>query len=88
MKLVFYEKPEDDPFYVVLGRVVAERRKALGLTQDQLAHEAGISRAEVQFIENAKRRVKLDTIRRCCLALSDIWLAEVFMEVQRRLLEG
>lgn len=87
MKLPFYEKPEHDPFYVMLGRVVTERRKKLGLTQEGLAEAADISRAEVQFVENAKRRVKLDTVRRCCMALAGLWLAELFMEVQRRLVE-
>ena len=40
---------------------------------------------EQQFIENAKRRVKLETIRRCCNGLGGIWLAELFLEVERRL---
>jgi transcriptional regulator with XRE-family HTH domain len=80
---LWYDKPEEDPFYVALGVAVEMRRKALGLTQEQLAKAAGISRAEVQFIENAKRRETLQTIRRCCWALGDIWLSQLFLQVER-----
>jgi transcriptional regulator with XRE-family HTH domain len=62
---------------------VEMRRKALGLTQEQLAKAAGISRAEVQFIENAKRRQTLQTMRACCMALGGIWLTQLFLEVER-----
>ncbi len=85
MKLPYYERPEDDPFYIMLGHCVTERRDALKKTQKQLAEDADISRAEQQFIENAKRRVKLETIRRCCNGLGGIWLAELFLEVERRI---
>ncbi len=83
MKKRWYDNPEEDPFYVALGQAVVKRRKALGLTQQQVAEIGGLSRSEVQFIENAKRRETLQTIRRCCYALNDIWLAELFLEVER-----
>lgn len=81
---LWYDKPEEDPFYVALGLAVEMRRKALGLTQAQLAKAAGISRSEVQFIENAKRRQTLQTMRACCMGLGGIWLSELFAEVERR----
>ena len=80
---LWYDKPEEDPFYVALGVAVEMRRKALGLTQARLAKVAGISRAEVQFIENAKRRQTLQTMRCCCWARGDIWLTDLFLEVER-----
>ncbi len=84
MNTIWYDKPEEDPFYIALGIAVQMRRLAFGLTQQQLADAAGISRSEVQFIENAKRRETLQTMRRCCRALGGIWLSELFMEVERR----
>lgn len=83
MKKIWYDNPEEDPFYVALGQAVERRRRALGLTQAKLAEAAGISRAEIQFIENAKRRETLQTIRRCCWALGDIWLSQLLLEVER-----
>ncbi|MEQ1751657.1 MAG: helix-turn-helix domain-containing protein [Prosthecobacter sp.] len=84
MNTIWYDKPEEDPFYIALGVAVQRRRKDLHLTQQELADAAGISRAEVQFIENAKRRETLQTMRRCCRALGNIWLSELFTEVERR----
>ena len=72
MNKIWYENPEDDPFYVELGKAVRERRKALGLTQEGLAKAGEISRAEVQFIENAKRRETLQTMRGCCWGLGTL----------------
>lgn len=85
MNKIWYERPEADPFYVELGKAVRGRRKALGLTQEGLAKAGEISRAEVQFIENAKRRETLQTMRGCCWGLGGIWLSELFLEVERRL---
>jgi transcriptional regulator with XRE-family HTH domain len=45
MNTIWYDKPEEDPFYIALGVAVKTRRLALGLTQDQLAKAAGISRS-------------------------------------------
>ncbi len=84
MNTIWYDKPEEDPFYIALGVAVQRRRKDLHLTQDELAKAADISRSEVQFIENAKRRETLQTMRRCCQALGGIWLSELFLEVEKR----
>ena len=83
MNTIWYDKPEEDPFYIALGHAVIRRRKELHLTQDEVAKIAGISRSEVQFIENAKRRQTLQTMRCCCRALGGIWLSELFLEVER-----
>lgn len=83
MNTIWYDKPEEDPFYIALGVAVIRRRKELHLTQDEVAKIAGISRSEVQFIENAKRRETLQTMRRCCQALGGIWLSELFLEVEK-----
>ena len=83
MNTIWYDKPEEDPFYIALGVAVQMRRLAFGLSQQQLATAAGISRSEVQFIENAKRRQTLQTMRCCCRALGGIWLSELFLEVER-----
>jgi transcriptional regulator with XRE-family HTH domain len=39
---------------VSLGRQIAERRKSLELSQAELAHQAGISRATLDALENGR----------------------------------
>ncbi|MFT4084660.1 MAG: helix-turn-helix transcriptional regulator [Nocardioides sp.] len=66
-----------------LGRRVHERRRDLGLTQEQLAERTGISRNQIQNIENNRNNsrdpqtgqpgpgnARLDTIFRLAAALS------------------
>ena len=84
MNTIWYDQPEDDPFYVALGVAIQKRRLLLGLTQEQLAKLAGISRSWVQLVEGGKRHVTLEMLRRCCHALNSIWLTELLAEVERR----
>jgi transcriptional regulator with XRE-family HTH domain len=37
-----------------IGSEVASRRKALGFSQSQLAHKAGVSRATLEALENGR----------------------------------
>jgi len=74
--------PEDEQFLIVLGQCVSRRRLAQGLTQDELATRSGLSRAEIQFIENAGRKPKVATVRRCCTGLG-ISFMELIAEAER-----
>jgi transcriptional regulator with XRE-family HTH domain len=47
---------------VQFGRRVRELREARGLTQEALAHRAGLHRAVVGFIERAEREVGVTTV--------------------------
>lgn len=44
------------------GRIVAERRRQVGLSQEGAAERAGLHRTEVGFIERGERMARLDTI--------------------------
>ena len=46
-----------------------DRRKSVGLSQENLARRAGISRAYVGKIENARFSVSIDTIEKIACAL-------------------
>lgn len=41
-----------------LGRRVRERREELGFTQEQLAHRSGLSRNQVQNLENNRNNTR------------------------------
>ena len=45
-----------------LGAFVRERRKAEGLTQEDLASMAGVGRRFVRELEGGKRSVRLDSV--------------------------
>ena len=47
----------DKTFYVALGQRIAERRKALGLTQQQLADSIGIAQQTLAHYEVGRLRV-------------------------------
>ncbi|WP_281859109.1 helix-turn-helix domain-containing protein [Litoreibacter halocynthiae] len=46
-----------------------DRRKSVGLSQENLARRAGISRAYVGRIENARHSVSTDTLEKIARAL-------------------
>lgn len=58
---------------VELNRAVADevraRRRALGLTQQDLAELAGVSERFIRFVEQAKPSVQLDTLEAVLAAL-------------------
>lgn len=66
-----------------LGRAVSRRRSELRLTQEQLAERAGLSRNQVQNIENSRNNIdgtanpKLDTLWALAVAL-EVEVSELF----------
>lgn len=47
-----------------------DHRKSVGLSQENLAKRAGISRAYIGHIENARHSVSTDTLEKIAVALS------------------
>lgn len=56
-------------YLVTQGLVIRGWRVQLGMTQEELAAEAQISRTEEQYIETARRNAKPGTLKRVCAAL-------------------
>ena len=52
-----------------VAKNIMDRRKSVGLSQENLARCAGISRAYVGKIENARFSASIDTIEKIALAL-------------------
>lgn len=50
------------PLKVALGEVVRERRRALSLTQEQLADAAGLHSTYISLIERGMKSPSLDSI--------------------------
>lgn len=53
-----------------LGRLIANTRRAVGITQDELALAAGLSRVQVARIETGTRRTRRSTLTRIAAALA------------------
>ncbi len=51
------------------GRVIRRRRKKLGLSQEELAHQAGITRNYVSLLELGQRNPSLNVIALLARAL-------------------
>ncbi len=63
------------------GQAVATLRKGKGYSQERFAFEAGIARKYMSDIENGKRNVSLDVIKRIADKLG-ISLSELFAKVK------
>jgi len=70
----------------ILGTRIRERRRALGVTQADLARLIGISASYLNLIERNKRRIAGPLLRRTAEAL-DLRLDELDGAAERRLLE-
>ena len=64
------ETQEEREYWHWLGKRLRQFRLQANLNQQQLAEVAGISRAELQFIEAGRRRAKIPTLKRCCKGLN------------------
>jgi transcriptional regulator with XRE-family HTH domain len=51
------------------GKRLRELREAKGLSQESLAHEAGLDRTYVSSVERGKRNISLENIERLANAL-------------------
>jgi y4mF family transcriptional regulator len=60
-----------------LGQAIRTRRKALRMTQEQLAMSSGISAATVGAIENGKETARLSLVLQLCRDLGIQLRAEV-----------
>ena len=54
--------PQERAFFAQLGTRIAERRKALGITQLQVAEALGVSQQTVNSYEVARRRIPVSAL--------------------------
>lgn len=59
----------DTQHLVRLGLRIREERKKLGLTQEDLAHRAGIDRSYIGGVERGERNLTLKVLCAICVAL-------------------
>jgi ribosome-binding protein aMBF1 (putative translation factor) len=70
-----------DSIVVAFGVVVQRRREALGLSQERLAHVAGIDRSYVSDIELGKKRLGLGIAQKVATGLGAS-LSELIAEAE------
>lgn len=59
---------QKEPILVLFGRNVQNHRKALGLSQEQLADRAGVHRTYIGMIERAEKNITLVNIEKIAKA--------------------
>lgn len=62
---------------LAFGLRVKELRLEKGLSQEKLANLAGVDRTYMTQVENGKRNISIENIRKICMAL-DVSLAVFF----------
>lgn len=69
---------------LAFGLRVKELRLEKGLSQEKLANLAGVDRTYMTQVENGKRNISIENIRKVCIALnvslSDFFASQYFME--------
>lgn len=58
-----------DPYLDILGQRIRQRRKGLGLSQEGLAHEAGLDRSYVGRIERGEHNLTFVALVKLCRAM-------------------
>lgn len=61
---------DKQPILLQFGQSVQRHRKALGLSQEQLADKAGVHRTYIGMIERAEKNVTLCNIEKIAKALN------------------
>jgi len=70
-----------DPLLTALASVLRKHRRALNISQEELAHRAGRSMRYVSLLERGKHQPTLDTLRR----MSDVFgmpLSQLILEAE------
>ena len=67
----------DKPFLKEFGLKIKQRRKQLGISQEELAFRAGFHRTYIGMIEGAERNITLSNLKRLADAL-DIKIKTLF----------
>ena len=60
----------DDTFLIDMGKRIAQRRKELHLTQEQLAEKMGVSLQTVSCIELGKKAIRPENLANLCTSLT------------------
>jgi transcriptional regulator with XRE-family HTH domain len=55
--------------HAIIAKNIARIRKAKGITQEDLAYQAGLNRAYIGYIERGERKPTIETIEKIALAL-------------------
>lgn len=58
-----------DPYLDILGKRIRIKRRELGMTQEGLAHEAGLDRSYVGRIERGEHNLTFVSLVRICRAM-------------------
>jgi transcriptional regulator with XRE-family HTH domain len=66
---------------------VRARRKAVGLSQEELAHEAGVDRTYVSQVERRQRNLTISVLARLAVALN-VAPAELLKPISPRIRTG
>jgi transcriptional regulator with XRE-family HTH domain len=68
---------------IVFGQILRRRREEAGLTQESVAHEAGLSRNYVGMVERGERVPTIIALRKLALAI-DTTMSSMIQELEQK----
>lgn len=74
----------DDKLLEAFARTLRQQRLAKGLSQEELAHRAGVSMRYISLLESRHHQPSLATVRGLCIGLG-ITMAEFVQQVENEL---
>jgi transcriptional regulator with XRE-family HTH domain len=73
----------DDDLIDAFAKVLRQQRLARGLSQEELAHRAGVSMRYISLLESRQHQPSLSTIRGLCLGLG-ISMTDFVQEIESK----
>jgi transcriptional regulator with XRE-family HTH domain len=74
-----------DPYLDILGQRIRARRRVLGMSQEGLAHEAGLDRSYVGRIERGEHNLTIIALIKLCRAMKcDVAALTVGLPISRQ----
>lgn len=78
------EKADTEIVREIFGKVLRQKRKEKGWSQEELAHRAGIAMRYVSLLECNKRQPTISTIYALCSAL-EVSMADFITDIENNL---
>jgi transcriptional regulator with XRE-family HTH domain len=76
------ENPEVQHIREAFGTVLRQKRKAHGYSQEELAHNAGITMRYISLLERNQRQPTISTLYLLCKAL-EVSMGEFVLEMEK-----
>lgn len=72
-----------EPYAQAVGRAIRRRREGQGISQEELAHRAGVHRTYVGGVERGERNITVESLNKFAAGLG-VQPSEILRDIERR----